>query len=244
MEVMWGRLEGSFLRFPKMLRLCPVEEWVKKHRKILELVTGWSIGEKDASDDRLARVTEELGIQKKACTQIEMKIGKHLIHAYELPTKVARAVCLYSRLQSWCNRNPCSYCIEWWHLLFSSPYDWATPRVTKTMGTQSTSSLAAKPGDDLEQLHRKVEAILKRHRVKEFFSINITTESVTETRYLGRGRPTAKSPQEQVTRINLQLQFPQLSAAIEQAKQLAGWRLYVTNAPTTQPLQKSANVQS
>jgi hypothetical protein len=54
-------------------------------------VTGWSIGEKDTSDDRLARVVEELGLQPLACNQIEAKIGKHLIRAYQLPTEVARA---------------------------------------------------------------------------------------------------------------------------------------------------------
>jgi transposase len=72
-------------------RLCAVEDWVKTHLKILELVTGWSIGDKDATDDRLARVVEELGRQKEACAQIEMNLGQHLIRAYELPTEVARA---------------------------------------------------------------------------------------------------------------------------------------------------------
>ena len=72
-------------------RLCAVECWVKKHIKVLEWVTGWSIGEKDASDDRLARVVEELGRQAEACTEIEMKLGQHLLRAYELPTEVGRA---------------------------------------------------------------------------------------------------------------------------------------------------------
>jgi hypothetical protein len=44
-------------------RLCAVEAWVEAHRQILKLTTGWSIGEKDATDDRLARVVEELGKQ-------------------------------------------------------------------------------------------------------------------------------------------------------------------------------------
>lgn len=72
-------------------RLCAVEPWVQAHRKILELSTGWSIGEKDASDDRLARVVEELGKQTQATQEIEVKLGRHLIHAYELPTLVGRA---------------------------------------------------------------------------------------------------------------------------------------------------------
>lgn len=35
-------------------RLCAVESWVQAHRRILELSTGWSIGEKDTSDDALS----------------------------------------------------------------------------------------------------------------------------------------------------------------------------------------------
>ncbi len=78
-----------------------------------------------------------------------------------------------------------------------------------------------------------MEAILKRHRVSEFFSVTTTAEIFTETRYIRRGRPTAKSPQQQVTRVRLQIQIQRLPAAIEMAEQLAGWRLYVTNASTT-----------
>jgi hypothetical protein len=57
-------------------RLCAVEPWVKTQRKILELTTGWKIGEKDTTDDRLARVVEEIGKQEEACSQIERKIGR------------------------------------------------------------------------------------------------------------------------------------------------------------------------
>ncbi|MBW4589685.1 IS1634 family transposase [Aetokthonos hydrillicola Thurmond2011] len=71
-------------------RLSAVEPWVEAHRRILELTTGWSIGEKDATDDRLARVVEELGKQTQATHEIEVKLGQHLIRAYELPTAVVR----------------------------------------------------------------------------------------------------------------------------------------------------------
>jgi transposase len=71
-------------------RLCVAETWVKTHRITLELVTGWSIGEKDVTDDRLARVVEQFGWQGEACQEIEQKLGKHLIRAYELPTEVVR----------------------------------------------------------------------------------------------------------------------------------------------------------
>jgi len=64
-------------------RLCAVEAWVNRHRQTLELSTGWSIGEKDATDDRLARVVEELGKQEEACQQIELKVGQRLIRTDE-----------------------------------------------------------------------------------------------------------------------------------------------------------------
>ena len=72
-------------------RMSAVEPWVESHRNILELSTGWSIGKKDTSDDRLARVLEELGLQSEARQEIEVKLGRHLIRAYKLPTEVARA---------------------------------------------------------------------------------------------------------------------------------------------------------
>ncbi|MEH2030325.1 MAG: DUF4277 domain-containing protein [Nostoc sp.] len=53
-------------------RLSAVEPWIEANRKILELTTGWSIGKKDATDDRLARVVEELGLQSEARLEIEV----------------------------------------------------------------------------------------------------------------------------------------------------------------------------
>jgi len=94
--------------------------------------------------------------------------------------------------------------------------------------------LSAKPGEELAQLNLKVEAILNRHRVKEFFWVTLTSQTHTQTRYIGRGRPTPNSATEEVTQIQLHLQFEQNTDAIEQAKQLAGWRLYITNALTSE----------
>ena len=365
-------------------RLCAVEGWVKAHRQILELSTGWSIGEKDASDDRLARVVEELGKQSEACQRIEGKLGQHLIRAYELPTEAARAdtssfsvhhqqqeseeesllryghskdkrpellqyrqllgtldpagVPLVSAtlagngaddplywptwqrmakvighnsfvfladckaaaiatrariaakkgiycfpvamsgqhpvfLKQWV-LNPPALSVEirlpqqdaaeqavgrgfevelgkfWfnpetqkgvqWHerylVVYSHSLATAQIRGLQQRLDQAQTALeklAAKPGHDLEQLNQQAAASLKRHRVTEFFALTTTEEILTETRYVGRGRPTAKSPTQQVSRVHLQLQFSRQSAAITQAEHLAGWRLYVTNAPTT-----------
>ncbi len=362
-------------------RLCAVEAWVKAHRQILELSTGWSIGEKDASDDRLARVVEELGKQQQACQQIEMKLGKHLIRAYQLPTEVARAdtssfsvnhqqqeteeesllryghskdkrpdLLQYRQLlgtldpagiplvsatlagngaddplywPTWqqmakvighnsfvfladCKAAAIAtrgqiaakggiYCfpvpmngqhpllLKQWVLDPPQPSVeirlprqdaeepavgqglevelgkfWLNPETDKwvrwherylvvyshslatalirsqeqrlNLAQTALEKLAGLPGNDLSKLKQKVAAVLKRHRVSEFFSVTITEEILIQTRHVGRGRPTAKSPTQQVTCVQLLLQFQRLSAAIEAAQKLAGWRLYVTNA--------------
>jgi len=95
-------------------------------------------------------------------------------------------------------------------------------------------SLANKPGDDPEQLNHKVENILKRYRVKDFFSTMITEEITKQTRHLGRGRPSKNSPTDEVTSISLKLHIQQIDTAIKEAETLAGWRLYVTNTSSNQ----------
>jgi transposase len=54
-----------------------------------------------------------------------------------------------------------------------------------------------------------------------------------KTRHVGRGRPSKNSPTESLTSICLQLHIQQIDDAIKLSETLAGWRLYVTNAPTT-----------
>ena len=71
-------------------RLSNMEEWAVRHRIILEEVTGWKIGEKDATDDRLGDMLEVLGGDQEKICEFESDLGKHLIQAYELPTEVAR----------------------------------------------------------------------------------------------------------------------------------------------------------
>ncbi len=73
-------------------RLGAVEPWVNQHHRTLEKATGWKIGEKDATDDRLADLLSVLGCeQHEAISAIETYLGQHLISAYELPTAQARS---------------------------------------------------------------------------------------------------------------------------------------------------------
>jgi transposase len=365
-------------------RLSAVEPWVVAHRKILELSTGWSIAEKDVSDDRLARVVEELGKQSEARLEIEIKLGRHLIRAYELPTEVARADTTsfsvnhqqedspeesllrygYSKdkrpdllqyrqmlatldpmgmplvsatlegngaddplyFPTWqkmaqvighkkfvfiadCKAGSIAtraqiaatggiYCVpvpmsgqhpqylkQWvldppaetvsirlprqdeeepavgkgfevelgkfwlneetnkwvcWHerylVVYSQSLAASTIRGQQQrilVAQTALDKLAAKPGQDRGELTQKVENILKRYRVNDFFSTTIIEKTLVTTRHIGRGRPSKNSTTEEVTSICLQLHIQQIDTAIKEAEILAGWRLYVTNAPTT-----------
>ncbi|MFL9458133.1 IS1634 family transposase [Tolypothrix bouteillei VB521301_2] len=366
-------------------RLSAVEPWVQTHRRILEFTTGWSIGEKDTTDDRLARVVEELGKQSQARQEIELNLGRHLIRAYELPTVVARAdttsfsvnhtpedsleenllrygyskdfrpdLLQYRQLLAtldpmgmplvsatlegngaddplyfptwqkmvkvighkkfvfiadckagsittraqiaasggiYCFPVPMSgqhpqYLKQWVLNPFTEiesirlPHQdedepsvgkgfevelgkfWFNPETNKWVrwherylvvyspslaagairGQQqrinnaqtALNKLAAKPGADLQALAHKVENILERYRVKDFFNTTITEQIIQKTRHVGRGRPSKNSPTKEVTSICLQLHIQLQNAAIQEAETLAGWRLYVTNAPLAQ----------
>jgi len=73
-------------------RLCAVEPWVVLHHQTLEWATGWKIGLKDTTDDRLADLLKLLGSsQHQAIETIFTKLGQHLIRAHELPTDQARS---------------------------------------------------------------------------------------------------------------------------------------------------------
>ncbi len=60
----YGQLSVLFLSYVASQsdhRLCAVEPWVEKHRQTLEMATGWNIGVKDATDDRLADLLSMIG---------------------------------------------------------------------------------------------------------------------------------------------------------------------------------------
>ncbi len=60
--------------------MCAVEPWVEKHQKTLEMATGWSIGEKDATDDRLADLLSIIGSsQAQVRENIAVKLGQQTI---------------------------------------------------------------------------------------------------------------------------------------------------------------------
>lgn len=90
--------------------------------------------------------------------------------------------------------------------------------------------LAQRPGNTRATVETKVQQLLHKHRVTAFFEADIAEEVTHELRQAGRGRPSAKRATREVTRTHLRVKFSRRAEAIAQAKQLAGWRIYVTNA--------------
>ncbi len=93
-------------------------------------------------------------------------------------------------------------------------------------------SLAAKPGQDIKVLQEKVEQILKRHRVEEYLLVTINKKIQYPKVYESAGRPSLERPFRRVRKTTLTLSQERLETAITLFTTLAGWRLYVTNAPT------------
>ena len=71
-------------------RLMKMEGWLNDHRMVIEQVTGWPIRQKEATDDRIGLLLDELGYSEEKGVTLQERLGEHLIQAYELPTDVGR----------------------------------------------------------------------------------------------------------------------------------------------------------
>lgn len=89
----YGQLAVLFIAYVIHQRrhcLSGMEDWVMSHRRALEHITGWTIGAKEASDDRLGRLMSSLGQAEDQSVQLQRQMGSHLIQAFALATDVAR----------------------------------------------------------------------------------------------------------------------------------------------------------
>jgi len=80
----------TFIIYTHTHKLSQVEEWEREHHHTLELSTGWQIGAKDLTDDRMGRLMEVLGEDEAQSAAYQQQQSQHLIRAYVLPTAVAR----------------------------------------------------------------------------------------------------------------------------------------------------------
>lgn len=95
------------------------------------------------------------------------------------------------------------------------------------------AKLVHKPGNDVKVLQTKVDAILQHHRVSEYLAVTLKQKISYNNVYNGSGRPGANRSYRRVRQTLLRLEYQRLEPEIALAHTLAGWRLYVTNAPTT-----------
>ena len=96
---------------------------------------------------------------------------------------------------------------------------------------QALTKLKAAPEADLTQLTHQSQALLDRYDVATYLQVIWTTHTTETKRYLKRGRHGPHSPGELVPSTTWHVTVTRLSDAIASFDQLAGWRLYVTNAP-------------
>ena len=122
---------------------------------------------------------------------------------------------------------------HWWERYLVVRSDALAQRQQKSLyqrldkAEQALSKLATKAHEDHCALQTKVQSILKRYRVKDYFLTEIESETVT--RYAGPGRPSHKDPNRTIVSTQFQLKFERQGSAIAITEQLAGWRIYVTN---------------
>jgi len=89
----YGQLALLFVTYiihQRSHRLMKMEGWLNDHRTVIEQVTGWSIRPKEATDDHIGLLLDELGSSEEQGVLLQQRMGEHLIQAYELPTAVAR----------------------------------------------------------------------------------------------------------------------------------------------------------
>lgn len=71
-------------------RFSGMEPWVNQHKTVIERATGWKVGEKDATDDRLGLLSGVLGKNDEAISECQLRMGQSIISAYQLPTEIVR----------------------------------------------------------------------------------------------------------------------------------------------------------
>lgn len=92
-------------------------------------------------------------------------------------------------------------------------------------------ALKVKPEVPLGEREALAQSILTQHKVSDYLTVTWTAQTTQEKHYLKPGRHGPNSPFELVEVTTWTLRVERQPAAIEEFNQLAGWRLFVNNAP-------------
>jgi len=93
MGLSYGQLAVLFITYvihSLTHRLYGMEPWLNKHKTVIQKITGWQIGDKDATDDRLGILTGSLGEDDEKSYGFQQDLNQHTIVAYEMPTDTVR----------------------------------------------------------------------------------------------------------------------------------------------------------
>ena len=100
-------------------------------------------------------------------------------------------------------------------------------RLTKA----ETALRALKPARAQPELAQRVQAILTRYAVTDYVEVGYAEHVERQTRYLGRGRPGPHRATQTIETCTWTVKSRRRRAALNRFNRLAGWRVYVTNAP-------------
>ena len=84
---------------------------------------------------------------------------------------------------------------------------------------------------DQAKLDKRAQAILARYDVADYLEVRYTEHGECQTRYVGAGRPGPNRPTRTIETHTWTVKPQRRRAAINRFQRLAGWRVYVTNAP-------------
>lgn len=94
------------------------------------------------------------------------------------------------------------------------------------------AKLALRPGTDAQILQEKIDKLLETYRVNEYLNVAIKKQIRYPKVYSTSGRPTTGRSFRRVRQTTLTLTYQRQETALAEFHTLAGWRLYVTNAPS------------
>ncbi len=100
-------------------------------------------------------------------------------------------------------------------------------RLTKA----ETALRALKPAPAQPELDQRAQAILTRYAVADYVEVGYTEHVERQTRYIGGGRPGPNRPTHTIETHTWTVKTKRRRAALNRFNRLAGWRVYVTNAP-------------
>jgi len=98
---------------------------------------------------------------------------------------------------------------------------------------RDVQALERTPFEQAEALPGAIQSVLEQHSVTDFMSATPRWTVSQIQKYVGAGRPGPKRQRRRVEEHHLRIDIRYKVPAINEAEQLAGWRLYGTNAPRT-----------